>query len=123
MAFELEPNTGVTFFTLMLLHRASVICGMIAIWYGIDSIIKKTVQQKWFMQISNYSFFIFALHVPLLPYLMEFVINSTEGVWMNRLLSYLFVPLIVMLFCVLTGSIVKQYFPRTYLLLTGGRGY
>lgn len=123
MAFELEPNTGTTFITLMLLHRASVICGMIAIWYGIDPIIKKTVQQKWFLQISNYSFFIFALHVPLLPYLMKMVILATEGIWLNRLLSYLFVPLVVILFCVLVGSIVKQYFPRAYLLLTGGRGY
>ncbi|BDQ12697.1 acyltransferase family protein [Sediminibacterium sp. TEGAF015] len=123
MAFELEPNTGTTFFTLMILHRACIICGMIAIWYGIDPVIKNTVQQKWFLQISNYSFFIFALHVPLLPYLMKFVIMSTEGIWLNRLLSYLLVPLVVMIFCILTGSIVKKYLPKTYLILTGGRGF
>lgn len=123
MAFELEPNTGATFFSLMILHRVAIICGMIAIWYGIDPVVKKIVQQKWFLQISNYSFFIFALHVPLLPYFMKFVIRSTEGIWLNRLLSYLFVPLVVMLFCVMAGSMVKKYFPKTYLVLTGGRGY
>lgn len=123
MAFELEPNVISTQFTLTILHRIAILCGMTAIWYGIDPVIKYTINQKWFHQISNYSFFIFALHVPMLPYLMTYALNITADFWLNRITCYLLVPLIVILISIAVGSFIKKSLPKTYSILTGGRGY
>lgn len=123
MAFELEPNVISTHLTLTILHRIAILCGMTAIWYGIDPVIKYTINQKWFHQISNYSFFIFALHVPMLPYLMTYALKITSNFWLNRITCYLIVPLIVILICITVGSLIKKSLPKTYSILTGGRGY
>ena len=123
MAFELEPNVLSTFFTLTILHRIAILCGMIAIWYGIDPVIKYTVNQKWFQQISKYSFFIFALHVPMLPYLMTFALNITSGFWLNRITCYLLIPIVVNVISISVGALVKKSLPKAYSILTGGRGY
>ncbi len=123
MAFELEPNVISTHLTLTILHRLAILCGMIAIWYGIDPVIKYTINQKWFHQISKHAFFIFALHVPMLPYLMTYALNITSSFWLNRITCYLFVPLIVILICIAVGSLIKNSLPKTYSIITGGRGY
>lgn len=123
MSFELEPNVEMTFFTLTILHRIAILCGMIAIWYGIDPVIKYTVNQKWFQQISKHSFFIFALHVPMLPYLMTYALNITANFWLNRITCYVLIPLLVIVISIAIGELIRKFAPKAYSILTGGRGY
>jgi fucose 4-O-acetylase-like acetyltransferase len=123
MAFELEPNTPSTFYILLSLYQLSIIAGIMAMWFGADRIIDWLMKKHWFHYASGFSFFIFGLHVPLLPYLMKWALNSLDFLPYYRIFCYLFIPVGVIAFCIGAGAFSRKYLPRFYSLLTGGRGF
>jgi fucose 4-O-acetylase-like acetyltransferase len=123
IAFEFEPNTAVTFFTLGVLYQLTVLSGILCIWFSIDKLAQWWMQQDWLKQSANQAFFIYGLHVPLLVYVMKMALSWMEGFPLARITAYIFVPIFVIFICILTGLLVRRFFPRTYLLLTGGRGF
>lgn len=130
MAFEFEPfddNNAFVFnptaIVLILLHQFAILTGILAMWFGADRVMYWLMKQKWFQYASGFSFFIFGIHVPLLPYLMTWALLTFKFLPNYRLLSYLLVPIIVLAFSVWIGSLLKRYFPSFYKLLTGGRGF
>jgi surface polysaccharide O-acyltransferase-like enzyme len=130
MAFELEPfdfrnNTGSfsTAVTLTMLHQFAILAGILAMWFGADKVIHLFMEKKWFNHASGFSFFIFGLHVPLLPYLMTWAMLTFQVVPYYRLLCYLFVPLAMLIFSVWLGGVIRKWMPKFYALLTGGRGF
>jgi hypothetical protein len=122
MAFELEPTT-VTFYTLTFLHTGAVISGITAIWYSSDFVVQWCMSRKWFLWLSGFSFFIYGFHVPLLPYAKEYFFAIANSFVYYRLLAYIVVPVFILFFCIAAGAIMKNYLPRVYKLLTGGRGF
>lgn len=129
MAFELdyydpaaEPMNGVGI-AMLILYQASVLAGILAMWFGADVVMHWFLKKKWFNHASSFSFFIFGAHVPLLPYVMAWALMSLDFLPNYRLLCYVFVPLLVLGWCIWMGSIMRRYWPSMYGWLTGGRGF
>lgn len=129
MAFEMDhydPRsvglTGVGF-VLVFLHQASILAGILSMWFGADKLVQWVQQKKWFNYASGFSFFIFGAHVPLLPYVMTWAMMTFSYLPGYRLLCYLLVPLLVLMFCIWLGSLVRRFLPAIYGTLTGGRGF
>lgn len=123
MAFELEPEAISTFFSLLLLHQIAVLAGILTLWFGSDQVVAWFSNKEWFHNASGYSFFVFGLHVPLLPYLMKWALLQTTIIPNYRLLCYLFVPFAVICICIWIGKLLHRFFPRFYSVVTGGRGF
>jgi fucose 4-O-acetylase-like acetyltransferase len=122
LAFELEPRTGPTFFILCLVHQAAVICGVIAVWYSVDKIAARAMSNPWVKKASSYSFFLYGMHIPLLPYCTAFVAMHFAAFQFYRITSYLLLPLLIMALCLMCGWLLKKYWPTAYGMLAGGRG-
>lgn len=123
MAFELEPNTLSTRITLLVLFQLSVITGILAMWYGLDRLVKWFMSKKWFHHVSGFSFFLYGSHVPLLPYAMAMALMELSFLPCYRLISYLLVPAAVVVLCICLGRVFRKLLPAVYRTLTGGRGF
>jgi fucose 4-O-acetylase-like acetyltransferase len=122
MAFELEPYTRLTYWVLNILHDGSVLSGILAVWFGVDKLVKWCMRRRSFIWASSFSFFIFGLHAPLVIYLTRLLFRYGSALPNYRLVIYLVAPIITLSFCILTGAVIRRLFPRFYYLLTGGRG-
>jgi fucose 4-O-acetylase-like acetyltransferase len=130
MAFELEPYEfrtaympNTTAIVLILLHQVAIVVGILAMWFGVDRVMYWFMNQKWFQHASGFSFFIFGVHVPLLPYVMTGALMSLSFLPNYRLLCYILIPLVVLAFSVWLGSLFRKFVPGVYKILTGGRGF
>lgn len=123
MAFELEPGTTVTFVTLITLHVIAILAGILAVWYGGDSLVRWCMQKKWFVWILSFSFVIYGLHVPVIQYATRYLFSVFINFPYYRLLTYFLAPLLVLAFCIAAGSIIRAYAPKIYRVMTGGRGF
>lgn len=123
MAFELEPAEKPTFIILTFLHNMAVLSGILAVWFGADSLVKWCIRQHWFVWLSAFSFFIFGLHAPLVVYVTRLLHLFISDIPDYRLITYLLVPALVFFFCVGAGALVRKYLPGFYRLATGGRGF
>jgi fucose 4-O-acetylase-like acetyltransferase len=123
MAFELEPNVWSSWIPLIIIYQVAVLAGIMAMWFGADKVIKWFTQKEWFNYASGFSFFIFGMHVPLLPYVMKWALMNTSMIPYYRLLCYLLVPFITLCFCIWMGSVLRRLVPKAYAVLTGGRGF
>ena len=94
-----------------------------AMWFGADRVIRWFMRQEWFVYASGFSFFIFGIHVPFLPYLMKWSLLNFDWLPNYRLLTYLFVPVVVLALSVAAGAFTRRFLPQVYGLLTGGRGF
>jgi fucose 4-O-acetylase-like acetyltransferase len=109
-------------FMVGILFKMTELTGLIGIWYGCNGLVR-WAQKIWFVQKGqDFSFFIFALHVPILYYVM-YLANVWSATYpYHRLATFLIVPLCITLFCMLVGAIIRKASPTLYGLLTGGRG-
>ncbi|MBV9987923.1 MAG: acyltransferase [Chitinophagaceae bacterium] len=123
MAFELDPESKLTYALLSILHSVSVIAGIIAVWYGADRVVKWCMRRPEFVWLTGFSFFIFGLHAPLVVYLTRLFYIFFHTVPNYRLMTYLVVPGIVFVFCVLMGAATRKLVPQLYRWATGGRGF
>ncbi len=123
MAFELEPNVWSSWTPLIIIHQLSVLAGIMTMWFGADKVIKWFTSKEWFNYTSGFSFFIFGLHVPLLPYVMKWALMNGAMIPYYRLLCYLLVPFITLCFCIWMGSVLRRFVPKAYAVMTGGRGF
>jgi fucose 4-O-acetylase-like acetyltransferase len=121
MAFEVELNytTG----TIMsLLYAGSTLAGLMAFWFGADALVKWCVQQKWFLWGTSFSFIIYALHNPLVIYVTHILLLLMGSFPLARLSCYVFVPFLIVLFCIATGALLRRLVPGFYKLASGSRG-
>ncbi len=123
MAFELEADNPLTPYILYALHDISIFSGILAIWFGADSIVRWCMNKKWFVWASAFSFIIFALHVPLINYTTRLAFIYWHNIANYRLLTYITVPIVILFFCIGTGALLRSLFPKAYRLATGGRGF
>ncbi|NCU03351.1 MAG: acyltransferase [Chitinophagaceae bacterium] len=123
MAFEFEATGWASWAPLIIIHQVAVVAGIMAMWFGADKIIHWCVSKPWFNYASGFSFFIFGMHVPLLPYVMKWAVMNTSLMPMYRLLCFLLVPLLVLCFCIVVGTVLRKFVPKAYMAMTGGRGF
>jgi len=123
LAFRGQPLMGDSVYPLItLLHKGTVISGLIACWYGGDDIVRWCMARPWFVWLSAFSFMIYALHAPLVAYLIDPAIAALQPMPSARLLAFILLPLAVIALCVATGAALRRVTPGLYGLLTGGRG-
>jgi hypothetical protein len=113
---------GVVFPLLLVLYKIVVLCGFITAWFGSDRLVKWCMEKQWFVWLSSFSFIIYVLHAPLVAYAINYVFPVVQPIYEYRLLTYLFPPAGLLIFCVVTGTLIRTISPKLYALLTGGRG-
>lgn len=123
MAFEFDEYQWPTVILMNLLHYVSVIAGLLAVWFSLDDLVRWCMRQSWFLWIVPFSFFIYGLHVPLLPYLTRFMYNHLEQIRYYRLITFFAAPLIIWLGCIAAGAFLRKIWPAGYRFITGGRGF
>ncbi|WP_132055944.1 acyltransferase family protein [Pseudocnuella soli] len=123
MAFELEEQTTATRIVFSVLHVISVSAGILAIWFSGDKVVKWAMNQRWFTWAAAFAFIIYALHIPLLPYVTQLFYRYGTGVPNYRLITYLLAPTLVLFTCIAVGALFRKIAPKAYGLTTGGRGF
>jgi len=123
MAFEFESYHNVYIAAMLILQGVTVVAGILAVWFSADAVVKWCMSRKWFVWLTAFSFVIFALHIPLLAYVMRLTTMFVHNMNGYRLLTYIFVPLAVLFFCVVVGALLRKVLPGFYKIATGGRGF
>jgi fucose 4-O-acetylase-like acetyltransferase len=124
LAFKGQALLGNRVFaSILLLHKLTVISGLIACWFGLDGLIRWCMRNKIFVWLSAFSFFIYVFHTPLVGYAINPVLSWLGPLAASRLLAFLFLPLAVITFSIAVGAAFRRMAPGSYRLLTGGRGF
>ncbi|TCJ12630.1 acyltransferase [Flaviaesturariibacter flavus] len=107
---------------IWLLHKVVVASGMLVAWFGADRLAAWCLQRRWFRHASDQSFMIYALHVPLITYMIDPVHRLLQGFRYYRLATYLLLPSVIILAAIALGALLKQLAPPVFGILTGNRG-
>jgi len=107
---------------LTLMHPVIVISGLISCWFGLDNFARCCMHNKRFITISAFAFFIYAFHTPLVAYAIDPVLSWLSPLPAFRLLAFVFLPLAVIALCIALAALFRRLAPRSYNILTGGRG-
>lgn len=101
------------------LHKINTIIGILAFWNIIDFI-----PQKWtesFKYYSAFSFFIYCTHFYSIKTVKIILAHYFPGNSIVALLTFLVVPLLIILILIRTGIYLKNKHHKFYLVLTGNR--
>lgn len=107
---------------LSSMHKIVVFSGLITTWYGLNPLVRWCMEKPWFVWLSAFSFMIYALHAPLVAFLIDPFFSLTGYISGYRLITFVILPLLVISFAVLTGAVLRKLIPGFYSILTGGRG-
>jgi hypothetical protein len=107
---------------ILLLHKLMVASGLIAAWFGLDSLIGWCMRKRGFAALTAFSFFIYAFHTPLVGYAINPMLSWLYPLAAYRLTSFLLLPLMVIACSIGLGAILRRIAPGAYRTLTGGRG-
>ncbi len=107
---------------LILLHKSTVVLGLIVCWFGSDMVVRGAMRKQWFVWCSSFSFIVYALHVPLINYMIEPSLVLLRSTMVASILSYLLLPVMVIAICISVGFILRTLLPSVYAILTGDRG-
>ena len=123
LAFLGEPVMGSAVYPVMtIMHKLTSLAGLIACWYGLDPLVRWCMARPWFAWLSAFSFMIYAMHAPLVAYATEWLFSWMQQVPYYRILTFVFLPMMIIALCVAVGALLRRTVPKVYLLLTGGRG-
>lgn len=103
---------------LLVLHKLTVALGVIVAWYAFAPFLSRVGEKGWLKWAAAFTFFIYVLHAPLITYATNLALIYIPG---YQLLTFLLLPLIVIVFCILTGVIFRAALPKVYSFLTGGK--
>lgn len=110
------------FLAITMLHRICEGLGLYVAWFGMDALVRWCMEHRWFRWSSSFSFIIYALHVPLVNYLLFPAFQVSSNIPMFRLMLFIALPSIIILFCIGVGAFLRRVAPPVYSVLTGGRG-
>jgi membrane-bound acyltransferase YfiQ involved in biofilm formation len=106
----------------MLLYKLNVFAGIVCAWYCCGALVRWCMARPWFVGLTSFSFIIYGLHVPIVTYTIDALLQATQGIAYNRLLCFFLLPLLLVTFCIGIGWLLKKLVPSVYALLKGGRG-
>lgn len=107
---------------LILLHKLTVVSGLITAWYGGDALVRWAMRRQWFVWLSAFSFFIYATHAPLVALLIDPLFAWLNYVPGYRIIAFVLLPALLIAAAVISGATLRRLAPSVYGLLTGGRG-
>ena len=124
LAFQGEAYLGNAIFpVLIILHKIVIVSGLISCWFGLNRIVRWCMGKRFFVWISAFSFMIYAIHAPLVAYLINPSLALLDHLPGTRMLAFILLPFSIILFAVGIGSLIRRISPKIYGLLTGGRGF
>lgn len=107
---------------LILLHKLSVLIGLFAFWRFYDTaIVKNNYLMTWLNKYAKYTFIVFAMHEPLLTILKKgfyYLLGNGE---FSSFIIYIFTPIIAIVTSIFVGKILRKYFTKGYMIITGNR--
>ena len=121
LAFHLPMGFG-TFVILSLLHKATVLSGLIVVWFGLDKVVVFWMKRQWFVSLCSFSFIIYGIHVPFVSYAICYLFRYYPVLLYHRLIMFFILPFSTILLALLIGTFIKFLIPKLYNTLTGGRG-
>lgn len=104
-----------------MLFDANILVGILLFWFGIDTWVIKFENFKWYERATKYGFFIYAFHAPIINLMNSPSLEMTKSLVGNRLIVFLILPVVVIIFCVLLHELIKRGSPGFFQLLTGAR--
>jgi hypothetical protein len=107
---------------ITLLHKLTVVSGLVACWFGFDKWVAWSMKHNWFVWLTSFSFIIYAIHAPLVAILIDGMfqwLNFVEG---YRLIAFALLPTLIVIGSIAFGGVLRTLTPKLYSLLTGGRG-
>ena len=123
LAFEGETILGNAVYPILtIMHKLVVVSGLVACWYGLDRLVGWAMSRSWFVWLSAFSFFIYTMHVPIVAFAIDGVLAWLPPISSYRILTFIFLPLTVIAVSIGTGALFRSILPKTYSILTGGRG-
>ena len=124
LAFKGMPVLGNAIYqVLLVLHKLVIFSGLIAVWFGSNTLVNRLMKYQWFVRLTGFSFIIYALHTPILFYANALLFPLMEHIANFRLQLFVTLPLTIILFCIATGVVLRKIMPKFYSTLTGGRGF
>ncbi len=107
---------------LLLLHKVTVLSGLIWAWYGCNWLVKFCMNKQWFVWLTAFSFMIYVLHAPFVVYATKAVFMQISTWYNYRIVIFFLLPLSIVLLSVIFGALLRKIIPKWYSFLTGGRG-
>ena len=112
-----------TKYILTITFKIDEIISLYAVWFCFQDLVKKIIENPFYLKYCNCSFFIYAFHAPLINYISHYL--RWQG-WYEitgvHLILYILLPAFVLPLMMLLDLEVKKYFPRFFMLISGGRG-
>ncbi len=107
---------------LTILHKLVILSGLIACWYGLDRLVHWFMNKRWFVWLSAFAFMIYAMHAPVVAYLINPALRLLNLLPATHLLAFVLLPLTMIILIIGTSAFLRRISPGLYSLLTGGRG-
>lgn len=104
-----------------MLFDANILVGILLFWFGIDQLVIKFENFRWYERATKYGFFIYAFHAPIINLLNSPSLSITKSFVENRLIVFLLLPILVIVFCAFLHELVMKISPRFFQILTGAR--
>lgn len=105
-----------------ILHKSSIIIGVISIWFLYDHFYKNIdISKTKVYTLFQYSFFLYAFHEPLLQLIIKgfgYFLGQSE---LALFLIYISTTILIIFVSISIGHYAKRFVPKYYYLLTGGR--
>lgn len=115
------PCTFINLWNYEILHKATTILGIIAFWSVIDFLNKQG--QEYLLSISQYAFFIYVTHfytIKTIKILLSKIFPENN---IAALLTFLFLPYLIIIILVKIGKILAKYTPLLYYISMGRRTF
>ena len=107
---------------LAIMLKLSVFTGLIAAWYSSNGMVTFLMKQRWFTGASNYSFFIYVAHAPLVAIMIDAVFAMLHYTHYYRIFSFVLLPAMLVAGFIIIGFILKLIAPKLFGIMTGERG-
>lgn len=123
LAFRGQAWIGDSVYTVItLLHKGVIVVGLLAVWFNLDPLVRYFMNKDWFQRSTRYSFFIYAVHAPLVALMIDPLLQGLSDCPGRRAILYVVWPLMLVLLAVVLSSLVRHFFPKFHSVLTGDRG-
>jgi len=123
LAFNGEAFIGNAIFpVLTILHKMVILSGLIACWFGLNGLVKWFMNKEWFVWLSAFAFMIYAMHAPMVAYLINPALTLLNPLPGTHLLAFVLLPISMITLIIGTAALLRKALPGVYSLLTGGRG-
>lgn len=102
----------------LYIQKITIIFGCLAVWFGYDRIFN-TDTPIW--KVSQYSFFIFVCHHPIVNILKKLILKIIGISNLNSLITYFLSAAITIVFVILFAILLKKVLPQLYKYISGNR--